>query len=262
MTKHILWSGLSRAGAVAGVAAALLSVGCGGSSTTIAPGDLRSRVAQSLEEGFSAYNNANGAGDQDPSTRSGEAVYDPFLELWAKPVDNGFDYFTDEACTNPGGSSRYTIETDANGNVLSRTEQTVTAGPMAPLQSTTVYRTGENGITVEMTGTSPERGNYSLTGNWNIDGDSMFEVSTQKEGEAPRKYAVLTRQNGTSKVTFDNPQWHQFTLDFNADGSGSGTVTGSSDLLPANVVWNSDGDGTVTYKDGSTRTFDNFRFDG
>jgi len=72
---------------------------------------------------------------------------------------------------------------------------------------------------------------------------------------------VVYRADGTAQVTFDNQQWHRYTLDFNGDGSGTGTVSGNSDLLPATVAWDRTGTGTVTYKDGSVRNFENFRFD-
>ncbi|MFM7188350.1 MAG: hypothetical protein ACKO14_11100, partial [Armatimonadota bacterium] len=53
----------------------------------------------------------------------------------------------------------------------------------------------------------------------------------------------------------------EFTLNFNADQSGKGTITGDDKtLLPADIVWDASGTGTITFKDGSTATFDNFQF--
>jgi hypothetical protein len=50
-------------------------------------------------------------------------------------------------------------------------------------------------------------------------------------------------------------------LNYNADQSGTGTVTGDdTSVLPATIVWDANGSGTITFKDGSTETFENFQF--
>lgn len=255
---------VSRAAIAAGSLCALVAAGCGGSSApTVDRATVRTRVETSLEEGFSSHEMAFGTGDSDPSTRFGEPVYDPYLELWSQFTEDGADYFTDEACTDPAGTLRITFDGDPeSGSFSIVSTQTVDKGPRAGTRFESEVGFGENGLTVTGSGTAPETGPFTLSGTWQLDGSGNLVLKSQKPGEEQRTYRIVTRADGTSQVTFDNAQWHKYTLDFNADGSGSGTVTGSSDLLPASVVWNSDGDGTVTYKDGSTRTFDNFRFDG
>ena len=254
----------SRSATAAGAIVGFFIAGCGGSSTpNVDPGTVRSRVEQSLEEGFSSHQLAIGTNDPTRSNRSGEPIYDPFVELWIRFTDDGADFFTDQACTDAAGSMRITIEGNPESEpFIIRSTQTVDKGPRAGSRFDFEMRSENNVITISGTGTSPDSGPFTMSGTWNSNGEGSFVCSSQKPGEAQRTYRIVTRADGTSQVTFDNAQWHKYTLDFNADGSGSGTVTGSSDLLPASVVWNSDGDGTVTYKDGSTRTFDNFRFDG
>jgi hypothetical protein len=76
-----------------------------------------------------------------------------------------------------------------------------------------------------------------------------------------RRYECYYNKDGTSKVMFTDENGLEFTLNYNADQSGSGMVTGSdTTVLPATIVWDELGSGTITFRDGSKETFENFQF--
>lgn len=258
------FSNITLAAAALALLAPVLATGCGGGSSAPAVdrSTVRTRVEKSLQEGFSTHALSFGTGDFDPSSRFGEPIYDDYLELWTQFTEDGADYFTDEACTDPAGSLRMTFQGDMENLTFEvSSTQIVTKGPRAGTNVTTEMRVDNDSIVVNGSGTTPDTGTFTLSGNWNQSGQGTFTLTSQKAGEEARTYKVVYRADGTAQLTFDNSNWHRYTLDFNADGSGTGTVTGNSDLLPATVVWDSTGTGTVTYKDGSVRNFENFRFD-
>jgi len=45
------------------------------------------------------------------------------------------------------------------------------------------------------------------------------------------------------------------------DQSGTGMITGNNEFLPATVTWASNGNGEITFKDGSKLPFIDFMFD-
>jgi len=254
----------ARGSVAFGLIAGLVASGCGGGSSTpsVDRGIVRSRVETSLEEGFSTHAATSDLDDFDLSTRFGEPVYDPFLALWTKFSEEGADYFTDEACTDPAGTLRFTLDIDLEGETFAATmTQQVTKGPQAGTNVTTDIAVTNSGVTIDGSGTTPEMGTFTMTGSLDANGAGTITATSKKGEEAARTYKVTYRADGTSQLLFDNAQWHRYMLEFNADGSGTGTITGTSDLFPANVVWDKTGTGKVTYKDGSVREFTNFRFD-
>ncbi len=242
----------------------MLAAGCGGSSSSLSldSGTVRSQVARSLQGGFSAHGTTSDTGQGGGTTRSNGATFDVFLGVWTKENGDGRDLFVDEACTQPAGriQDSVTIDPENNGTKVQSTVE-ITGGPLAGYtrNTTMIFRDGET--LVSGTGKSPENGDYTLEGKWIAGGDSSFTMTTRKSGEEARAYSVLHRPDGTSRVVFDGNQWHRFTLNYQADNSGTGAVTGNSELLPADVVWDATGTGRITFKDGSVREFSGFSFD-
>jgi len=246
------------------VLASMVATGCGGSSSSLSldSGSVRSEVARSLQGGFIAHGTTSDTGQGGGATRSSGAQFDDFLGVWTKENGDGRDLFTDEACTQPAGRIEDSVSFDPekNGTVVTSNVE-ITGGPLAGYSrnTTMVYRDGET--LVSGNGRTPENGDYTLEGKWVSGGDSSFTMTTRKSGEEARAYSVLHRQDGTSRVVFDGKEWYRFTLNYQADDSGTGTVTGNSELLPAEVAWDTAGTGKITFKDGSVREFSGFSFD-
>jgi len=49
-------------------------------------------------------------------------------------------------------------------------------------------------------------------------------------------------------------------LEYRADRSGTGTVTGDDILLPATITWDADGNGSITFADQVKVSFTGFDF--
>ena len=100
----------------------------------------------------------------------------------------------------------------------------------------------------------------TLTGRWDSTGGGYKTYEKDFEGNVKR-YESTYRNDGTSRLVFTDENGLEFTLDFIADQSGTGTITGKdTTLLPATIVWDERGSGTITFKDGSTETFVDFQF--
>jgi len=235
-----------------------IPAGCGGGGqATLGPSTLRSQTADSLEKAFVVQRRS--ALPDDGTTRGG-AIYDPFLELWGKPVADGVDYFTDEACTDAAGQARFVV--DANVETFTVKTDITTAidkGPWATHRSTAHFELSPTSLYFLEQGTNPELGTYSLYAG-TVSTGIAFTVESTLPGAAKRVYKVLVFTDGRSQVVFDNENGHRYTLDFAANGSGTGTVTGSHPLLPANVTWDEHGTGKIVFQDGSELPFTHWRF--
>ena len=222
------------------------------------PALLRSRTADGLEKAFVARNRS--AIPDDNRSRQSGAIYDPVVELWGLPVEDGIDYFTDEACTDPAGQSRWTVDANLETfEIKIDTTTSITKGPWATHQSTAQMRASATSLYFLEEGVNPELGAYSVFAGTVATGIS-FQVTSTPPGGTERKYSVMVFHDMTSRVVFDNENNHRYTLDFKADGSGTGTVTGSDPLLPANVTWDERGTGKIVFRDGSETPFTRWRF--
>lgn len=247
------------------VALSVLLAACGGSgggssASSTPSGDLRTRVARSIEEGFTSQASVQGGGTSGGLKLLGDTPeFDYYYQLWAKPVDGGFDYFVDEQLTEPAGTSRYSNTFDDNGNFLSEGSIEILKGVRAGFRSTlrTEYVNGR--IEYAYTGTDPETGTFQTTGYKDAEG-GLYETRLQGLTGPERVYRMTFKEDGTSVVEYNTDRDYRYTLNFAADRSGTGTVTGDSSLLPATITWDVEGTGTLTFADQSKLEFTGFDF--
>ena len=270
-----------------GICAALIAMcapviltGCGGGTMPFSNGggngggggnvnrSVREQVIDAVETGFSTYKSGKNSGrarkgrSEDPTS---PVTYDYYYELWARLSPGGWnvDYFEDEACTKPAGYARFHTVNEENGDYTATGDIDITAGPKAgskAISSTSIISSPEYVYTVSHIGTSPGGVEWSTEGRW--DASSGFYKSYLKdENGKVFRYECSYKSDGTSRVVFTDENSLEFTLNFNAGQSGNGTITGDdTTLLPATIVWDETASGTITFKDGSTETFENFEF--
>jgi hypothetical protein len=245
--------------------AAAVTIGCGGTSSALVTQDgalLKADIAASVEQGFSAGESVSrsGGGSGGGSLAPEDVYFDDFFGLYANPVEGGLDYFLDEALTQPAGQER-TTDSGVNGSDFSQTSTTqITAGPRAGYQSTSTFSFSSSRLDLSVTGTDPETGSFETTGFFE-GGAGEFSARYTDEQGVSRIYAVRFDESGAYQVTFNTGASYVYTLNFLSDDSGTGTVTGSNDLLPAQIVWNTEGDGQMTFADGSVLEIRGFDFE-
>jgi hypothetical protein len=229
----------------------------------------KDKIVTAVQTGFSTYKTGKGSGRK-RTTRNEDSnpapAFDSFYELWYLTSEDGqgVTYFEDEACTLPAGYSRYDRNYAENGGEFKASSSfSITKGPKAGATGTglteLVY-TPEFLYTFSFIGDVPGYYTYSTTGRWDSTGGGYKSYSKDQNG-AVQRYESTYNNDGTSRLLFTDENDLEFTLNFNADQSGMGRITGKdTTVLPADIVWVANGSGKITFKDGSTETFENFQF--
>ena len=260
--------------------APLVLTGCGGGTMPLTNGgggnnggganrSVKDEVIAAVQTGFSTYKTGKSSGRK--RTTRGEdpnptLAFDAFYELWYLKSADGeaVTYFEDEACTLPAGYSRYDHNYAENGGEFKASSSfSITKGPKAGATGTglteLVY-TPEFLYTFSLVGDVPGYYSYSTTARWDSNGGGYKSYRKDQTGVV-RRYEASYNNDGTSRLLFTDENGLEFTLNYNADQSGTGTVTGKdTTVLPATIVWDANGSGTITFKDGSTETFVDFQF--
>lgn len=241
----------------------LFTTGCGGSGASSAPLSstaFKESVMSSLEQGFQAKSGASEAGPSSRQSRVSDNVYfDEYYELWAQQGEGVVKYFVDEALTQPAGKQTYSFGTTEGGIFTKSASLEITAGKFKGLTQTIQITVEADSYKFSFAGNNPDTGEYSAVGSYQ-NGTGQTDVKYKDENGADRTYRVVSNADGTSRVEFNTGLNFVYTLNYAADGSGSGTVTGSNDLLPATITWNSSGDGQVNFADATSVSFTDFNF--
>ena len=266
------------------VCAPLVLTGCGGGTMPFPNGggntggggngggvnrSVKDEVISAVQTGFSTYKTGKSSGRK--RTTRGEdpnptLAFDAFYELWYLKSADGeaVTYFEDEACTLPAGYSRYDHNYAENGGEFKASSSfSITKGPKAGATATglteLVY-SPEFLYTFSLVGDVPGYYSYSTTARWDSNGGGYKSYRKDQIGVV-RRYEASYNNDGTSRLLFTDENGLEFTLNYNADQSGTGTVTGKdTTVLPATIVWDANGSGTITFKDGSKETFEDFQF--
>lgn len=253
------------------IAAGILAVslffsvaGCGGSDsgsgTSGASSTLTRQVAKAIETGFMAKSLSYSGTKSRSATRSTEPQFDEFFELWFTTEGTTTLYTVDQAGTQPAGQTVRTTTVTETG-VSTSEVTTITAGPRSGYSQSLTVTTNNGNITFVQSGTSTETGPFSITGQISSETDIVTVRSEfQDESGADRFYDITIQPDGAATVSYNNNQLFTYQLNYAADQSGQGTVSGNSPLLPASLTWNTQGDGVLTFADGTSLNFTGFDF--
>lgn len=241
--------------------------GCGGAGSLIsALTRTKPELLAWVMAGFNSYSaNAGmelfigqfGGRSRTGQTReAGVPYFDEFIGVWVVDTysTNGYSavYSLDEAGTLPAGTSSSTwVVTESGSNGTSQVR--ITAGPNAGYKLDSTYTTDDllgSGSYSSLTD-SPIYGSSQDQGEWAADGSGSY-LSRWTSGDTFKAYQGSWLADGSWNSTSTSSDGYTMTQQGRADGSGTGSITGPDPLLPATVVWNTEGVGTITWADGST----------
>lgn len=252
------------------VVVGLAIIGCGGGGTSAQGGGnggnggnaaaLRTKVAKAIQSGFATKteSQANAKGTSKEANVLAGSNYRPEYDLWAKEVEGGIDYFADELLTTAAGSERTSYV--VNGDDFTSTfTLNLTAGLLSGLTINNSKGRTNGRLVFDLSTNDPREGITTFKGFYTEDEGEFTSTSPGPDGQ-PRTYITRFFPDGRVQLTYPNDRDFTYSLSYNADQSGSGTVTGNNSLLPATIVWDTNGTGTVTFADGSTLNFVYFEF--
>lgn len=254
--------------------AALVLAGCGGSGTsaTGTVSNLKSQVIAAVQGGFSTQNTASSQSSGGRARSSAEKpnrsntqdpVFNTAYDLWSVFIFDatgaGTDYFVDQALTQPAGTERKNGTADQDGTVRTLATLDITAGKWAGLSHKITSSYKAPVFTFSFEGKNPDGSKQDGTGTFSDGVGEYNTVDTDPQG-VRRSYRATFAADGSSRVTYDSPSLFQYTLEFKADRSGTGTVTGNNILLPATITWDVQGNGSITFADLAKVNFTGFDF--
>lgn len=209
-------------------------------------------------------------------TREGEdpdlnpMMYNEWIELWEKQqwgladdptVGSGTVFFEDEAGTvSAGGDLTYVSDGIAWPRWV-RQEVEFKAGRFKGEKSVDYAANNEDGTGVHTaTAHYPGEADYTLDGRWDESGKGIW---TQRWDYADGTWGnglSTTLEDYSSSIKITTSAGITFDMMWNLDLTGSGTISGEADGLPATLVWDAEGNGTIAWSDGSKTTFEGWGF--
>lgn len=256
-------------------AAVLLVAGCGGggSSTPRQSNLTKENVLSLLLSGVK--NSANIRTADSGETRSplharqvrdGEEdkYFDEWLGLWVKQqpglidepeLGSGELYFKDEALTVAAGHRLTWISESDVYPITGKEEMFYTAGNFAGERDLYEWSVNEDSSgSSKGEGTYVGVGSFKFQGSWDEMGISQFSERFTFVDGTWQDFTTKENADLSFRLTITSSLGVKFTLDFKDDQSGTGRIEGPANGLPATLVWDIDGNGTLTWSDGSTLT--------
>jgi hypothetical protein len=245
--------------------------GCGGGGGS--QGVDRTRIISLLQSGVQGIGTL--PSPPDPRSRPvggrglGGPYYDDAYHKWCVDFESGdpqgqhswgTHFFLEEELTTPAGGDLW----DGNSASYPHTENrafAITAGDYTGLEMTVhrLWNEDDSGSEAN-TGVLPYEGSYELAMSWIPDGlQAMSYKFTDLDGVWNR-WQVVPNDREYFDYTITGSLGITFFLSFALDTSGDGTISGNAAGLPATLEWDSGGNGTIHWSDGSTTTFENWEF--
>jgi hypothetical protein len=255
--------------------AALLVAGCGGGgSSTPSQSNLTKETVLSLllsgVKNSSNIRTADSGETRSPlharQVRDGEEdkYFDEWLGLWVKQqpglIDNpelggGELYFEDEALTVAAGHRLTWISDPGIYPIVGKEELLYTAGNFAGERDLYEWSVNEDSSgSSKGEGTYVGVGSFKFQGSWNEMGISQFTERFTFIDGTWQDFTIKENDDLSYRLTITSSLGVKFILDFKDDQSGTGRIEGPATGLPATLVWDIDGNGTLTWSDGSTTT--------
>lgn len=253
---------------------ALALAGCGGSGgSSSSKGLSRSTLIGLLKRGVkqSAAVGGRAARTRKAPARTheeddGTFGYNDWIELWEEQVfgtaedetaPNGQRFWVDHDRTQPGGHDLHWSSAPGVSPILLKDERTLTAGRFAG-----EYELIEVTINEDETGSSKGRGtlpgevSWTFTNAWDEHGHRTFHQRAEFADGAWQTYDVTdSEEDGTETNVIATSQGVTYTLHNLGDFSGTGMIAGEFDGLPATMAWDENGDGFITWSDGTKTAF-------
>ncbi|MGV3618174.1 MAG: hypothetical protein ACO1SV_22840 [Fimbriimonas sp.] len=262
--------------AAATLAALLLVAGCGGggSKPVTEPSNVtKQAVLGLLVSGINNSSNirsADGGATRSPrharqvreGEENGDVYFDEWIGLWVKstspmnddPGASGDLYFEDQALTTPGGHRLTWLSQSGVYPITGKDELVYTAGNFKGERDLYEWTVNE-----DESGSSKGEGNYPgvgsfvFQGSWTPGGISHFTERFDAVDGSWQEFELQEDDDLSYVLTINSSLGVKFTMNFAQDQSGTGRIQGNAQGLPATLVWDMDGNGTVTWSDGTTQ---------
>ena len=175
-------------------------------------------------------------------------------------VPAGSLYYADRAGTRPAGYSLTTASGDGLPS-LAKTDVRYLAGKLKGVSYQSDVAVSESGAgTINAIGAHPSFGKYTMVGCWQASSAGSWSQRWDLPDGSWETDAYRNRKDGASVLKVSTSEGTDLELTFGTDLSGQGTVTGKVPGLPAKLAWDNEGTGTVTWADGSTTDFEDWKF--
>jgi len=260
------------------IATTILGAGCGGagssdtgSGTGTNPGGgsaPTSTTQANLAKHLGVYSQALAAinlttfapGNHHP----GGPYYSSPLGLWYSVSISSSTFtetfFQDQAETEPAGSATYTL--DIATKTLSGTVS-ITQGPYAGLSGTYSQTVTKNGTAGNYNVNLPNGTIVSCQFTVSLNASGVPSGTATQSVTFPDGYSLSStityRSDHTFQIMASDSNGYSSVFNFAADLSGNGKISGPDPGLPAKLIWNSAGTGTVTFANGLTVPFTNWQ---
>jgi hypothetical protein len=251
------------------VAALLISlVGCGGGGSGSSNGALSKQqmlaiLGRGVERGL-AMSDAGASGprrSQQPRV-SADLVYDELLDLWVRHVEgdpenpeapSGEKYFADEQGLVDGGYNYIWFSDPTSLPNVIRIEAKYLAGNLTGVEEAIRIESGQDESgSLTSHNVYPHEGMMDYTGSWDAAGLGQWQGRFTLNDGSWEQYTFVRDAEGGPDFTIESSSGITYAFHFAEDGSGTGTITGPGDLLPATIVWDTEGTGVVTWRDSTT----------
>jgi hypothetical protein len=189
--------------------------------------------------------------------------FDDTLGLWVEFVEgdpndpespSGDRYTVDEEGTiDAGHAFSWVSGGDGTEPFTIRMETIITAGNYAGLDEETILTSFPDGRNeIDFHAIYPHEGTFDYEGSWDVNGLGTVEGKFTLLDGTWERYVVSNDEAPGAQVVFETSAGVTVSLAFAEDGSGTGTITGNGEGLPAAVAWDIEGEGLITWSDGTT----------
>jgi hypothetical protein len=252
----------------AALAAAAVIIGCGGSGASSEGGALdRTALADLLKLGLRTNAQAAGGGRQAATREDSDVYFDSWLGLLADPSStetrSETRYFVDQALTQPGGQAVYEFTSPSPGVFNSTWTEELTAGLRAGYRRSGSWAWSDAQMSYSWSESAqdPMYGSSSSSGSYSPTTGGTYTSRWEKDG-VWNEISGVHRPDGSWTQVTRSSLGVTMTLNGTPDGSGTGTITGNSFFLPATLVFDRNGQGEITWSDGTKTPFSLYGADG
>ena len=187
--------------------------------------------------------------------------YDFYLELWTSvtttPDTITYALFSDEAKTQSAGNIITRLPTDYNGfPQVYASSYTFTAGYLSGAHGNAQNITNGNGsFSSDYTNVYADGTSDTGKSNGDASGNFSWQSRTDGPGTAFTQGAGTFRADGSGGSRFSTSENYAANYVYNADGSGRGQITGGDPGMPVIITWDTFGNTTVRYADGTSEQY-------
>jgi hypothetical protein len=226
------------------------------------PPNIRSAAIRKSRRPTRDGDNSGGGGGTAPFPGPDSNFYfDYWMGLWVEIKDtgttSGYYFYEDEAKTKPAGQmvSSWPADLSIYPQQWS-TQYEITAGLMKGWKGAynTIFQADSSGSSDYNNETS-DGWKSNGRSRWTAAGDYTWTDHTEDGRGYWSNSSGTFRANGTGGTRTESSDGYSSETIFNSDGSGRTRLNGPDPGLPATIVWDAQGNVTITWADGTVERY-------